>query len=453
MNQACRDKLIAGVNLAADVAAVTYGPNGRNVISGNHITKDGMTAVSWITDEDPYVMMGVNLMKDIAKRTAEVAGDGTTTATLLAREIVNNCTKEDIPSLKSGLNSVIRSLQSQRKFVETKEDLEKVATLSANGDSNIGRLVAEAFNKAGKDGIVTFTESEEVDDSVVYSDGFRIDNGFASPGFTNTAQGTCELSNVYVYISDTKLEEAKQIIEIADECMRKGKSLLLVAPGFDSEIFVFLQSNLNILQSCCVISPAFKKRRSILVKDMRILLGEKSCCDKVIVTQKNTMFICPRQSEEISQRIEEIREILKTNLVEAESDFHKKRLANFTSGISTIYVGGYSQFEIKEKLDRIEDAVRATDCAVREGILPGAGKALLNCGIRELEEYPKCIVKLLSCPATWLGTTNKFNTFQEAYDSGVIEPYLVTKTALENAINIATTILNCDCAILPNNNF
>ena len=449
MNGEARNKLIQGVNLAANVAAVTYGPNGHTVISGNHITKDGMTAVSWIQDDDPYVMMGVNLIKDVSKRTAEVAGDGTTTATLLSALIVNNFKSCNIPTLKEITKEVINKLKNKAKEVKSKEDLLKIATISANGDENIGSLVAEAFDKAGKDGIVTFTESDDVEDSVVFSDGFRIDNGMASPGFVNTPQGNCELDDVFVYISDTKLEEAAKIADIANECVKKGKSLLLIAPEFDTEIFVFLQTNVDIIKSCCVISPAFKKTRSILVKDMRILLGESSLCKKVIISQKNTTFICERNSSEIENRIQEIRNIIdKGNLKDTELNFHKKRLANFTSGISTIYVGGYSQFEVKEKMDRLEDAVRATDCAVKEGILAGGGTELFNIA----KDYDLDLIKLfLEYPSVELHTTDK--TPEDMYKLGVIEPYLVTKTALENAVNIATTILTCDCAILPNKIF
>ena len=448
MNEEAREKLITGVNLAADVAAVTFGPNGHTVISGNHITKDGMTAVSWIQDPDPFVMMGVNLIKDISKKTAEVAGDGTTTGSILAREVVNNCGKDDIALLKSDLKVIIDFLKKNRRFVKGYDDLLKIATVSANGDENIGKLVADAFTKAGKDGIVTFTEYDEVEDKVEFTDGFRIDNGYASSGFVNTPQNTCELNDVFVYISDTKLEEAKAISEIANECVKKGKSLLLIAPEFDSEIYVFLQSNLDLLKSCCVISPAFKKLRSILVNDMRILLGEKSLCSKVIITRNNTTFLCERKSEEINNKIEEIRNILDNgNLKDSELDFHKKRLANFTSGIATIYIGGYSQFEVKEKLDRVEDAVRATDCAVREGYLPGGGFSLeIAANVENCSEKMKEILKV---PRKLLN--HNIQTPQEAVKMGIIEPYIVTKTALENAVNIATTVLTCDCAILQNN--
>lgn len=446
MYNECRQKLIEGVNLAADVVQVTYGPNGRTVICGDHITKDGMTAVSWVKDDDPYVMMGVNLMKDIAKRTADIAGDGTSTSVLLARQVINTCSAADVPLLKEGVVQVVESLKRRRKMVTTPTQLRTVATVSANGDTKIGSLVAEAFEKAGADGVVTYTESEDVEDSVSFCDGFRIDNGFAHPGFANTSQDNCELNNVFVYISDTKLSEVKEIIDIADTCMKKGKSLLLVAPDFDSEIYMFLQSNLEILRSCCVISPSFKKERTILVQDMRILLGEKSLCDKVIVSSDSTIFLCNRDTEKVRERIEEIRNTLQYPMNDYEMEFHKKRLANFTSGIATISVGGYSQFEIKEKLDRVDDSIRATECAVREGLLVGGGIALYGAS-HELDSKYEALKGVLRLPTELLqGTGVKI-------DGDVIEPYLVVKTALENAINIAVTILTCDCAILPYSRF
>lgn len=452
MNDECREKLIAGVNLAADVVQVTYGPEGHTVICGDHITKDGMTAVSWIREDDPFVMMGVNLMKDIAKRTAEIAGDGTSTSVLLAREIINTCTKEDIPMLKDGLVKVIDELQRLRTFDE--EQVETVATIAANGDKHIGKLIAEAFNKAGDDGVIAYTECDDVVDSVEFCDGFRIDNGYAHPGFATTEQGGCELNDVYVHISETKLSEVKDIIEIADMCMKKGKSLLLMAPDFDSEIYVFLQSNLNILPSCCVISPSFKKERSILVKDIRILFGEKCLCDKVISNNDHTIFICPRNTEAIENRIEEIREILKQPLKEHELEFHKQRLANFTSGIATINVGGYSQFEIKEKLDRIDDAVRAAECAIKDGVLAGGGSSLLEVSWSPslAGAYSK-LINVITLPSRLLWKDKQMPEYRHLYQQDIIEPYLVVKTALENAVNIAVTILTCDCAILPFNNF
>lgn len=446
MYNECRQKLIEGVNLAADVVQVTYGPNGRTVICGDHITKDGMTAVSWVKDDDPYVMMGVNLMKDIAKRTADIAGDGTSTSVLLARQVINTCSAADVPLLKEGVVQVVESLKRRRKMVTTPTQLRTVATVSANGDTKIGSLVAEAFEKAGADGVVTYTESEDVEDSVSFCDGFRIDNGFAHPGFANTSQDNCELNNVFVYISDTKLSEVKEIIDIADTCMKKGKSLLLVAPDFDSEIYMFLQSNLEILRSCCVISPSFKKERTILVQDMRILLGEKSLCDKVIISSDSTIFLCNRDTEKVKERIEEIRNTLQYPMNDYEMEFHKRRLANFTSGIATISVGGYSQFEIKEKLDRVDDSIRATECAVREGLLMGGGIALYGAS-HELDSKYEALKGVLRLPTELLQATGV------KIDGEVIEPYLVVKTALENAINIAVTILTCDCAILPYSRF
>jgi chaperonin GroEL len=446
MHDECRQKLIEGVNLAADVVKVTYGPNGHTVICGDHITKDGMTAVSWVKDDDPFVMMGVNLMKDIAKRTAEVAGDGTSTSVLLAREIINTCTKEDIPLLKEGLIKVIDSLSHMRIMDE--EKVRTVATIAANGDNHIGQLVAEAFSKTGDYGIVTYTESEEVADKVEYHNGFRIESGYAHQGFTTTEQGICELNDVYVHISNTKLSEVKEIIDIADTCMKKGKSLLLIAPEFDSEIFMFLQSNLDILPSCCINAPSFKRERAILMDDLQTLFGETKLCTKAIINATHTTFICPRDSEAVEQKIVGIHQLLRQPLKDHEIAFHKQRLANFTSGVATIHVGGYSQFEIKEKLDRIDDAIRAAECAIREGVIAGGGAALAAAAMSTNSPGSK-LANVITLPARLLWQDKLMPSYREIYQQDIIEPYLVVKTALENAVNIAVTILTCDCAILP----
>jgi chaperonin GroEL len=277
-NEECREKLIKGINLAAKVAQVTFGPNGHTVLGGQHPTKDGMTAISWLYDSDPYVNTGINLMKELTAKTAEVAGDNTTTTALLANEIITKCNTSDSKQLKESLDLVIKYLQSQKRIIKSFQDLVNVATLAANGDEHIGELVAEAFAKVKEDGVVTFSESEDVFDRVDYSQGFRITNGFSSPKFINTPQGTCELTDVYVHISDTKMEEITEVVNIADKCMKMHKSLLLMAPDFDSEIYVFLQSNLDLLKSCTVISPAFKAHRDILVKDIKALLGDSQIC-------------------------------------------------------------------------------------------------------------------------------------------------------------------------------
>jgi len=454
----CRDKLIEGVNLVTDAVACTYGPNGQNVIiktpSGVKITKDGYSVASMVNDPDKYVMMGVEIIKNICQKTAKDVGDGTSTSAILAREIVNRFKDCEDPiqttrNLSKFTDDTVKYLEEYKIDVTSKDDLIKVASLSANNDPVIGNLIADAFDKVGKDGIVTFEESEDVRDRVEYTEGFRIDNGFSSPYFVNTSKGTCELEDVLVYISDTKMDEVNDVVKLADRAVREKRSLLLVAPEFDSEILVFLATNKEMLKSCTVISPNHKNFRDMMLKDMRALLGPSSVCKRVNITKDHTTFMgCDSDQEEVSKRVEEIRKTLRdSRLGEIESAFYKKRLANFTSGIATIYVGGFSKVETKERYDRVEDAVCATQAALDGGILPGGG-VMLNKVAKELFEKVPTYNAILRTPCRILNTENK--TPQDMMNAGVIEPFLVTKTVLQNAVSTASLILTANAAIINN---
>ena len=459
----CRERIIAGVNLAANAVAVTYGPNGRNAIirtnEGVKITKDGYHTAMMVNDKDPYISMGIDIIQNICRKTAKDIGDGTSTSAILAREIVNKYqdTKDPIATsrkLQKYVSDVIEELRLHKKEITGIDDLVKVATVSANNDPVIGKLVAETFEKVGKDGIVTFEESEDVKDRVDYSEGFRIDNGYSSPYFINTPKGNCELENVMVYISDTKMEEVNKVVELADSAVRAKKSLLLIAPEFDSEILVFLSQNLELLKSCTVISPNHRNFREIMLRDMRELLGPSSTCKKVIITKNNTTFLgCSSNIEEVKKIVENIRQtISEGQLNEYDLAFFKKRLANFTAGIATIYVGGYSQVEMKERYDRVEDSVYATQAAMTDGILAGGGTSLSEVwNDKACDKDFADFLDLLKTPQRILKTTDK--TSEDMYNTGVIEPFLVTKTVLENAVSTASLVLTADVAILNMSNF
>lgn len=455
----CREKLIEGVNLTADAVEVTFGPNGKNSIiamgSDVKITKDGYHTAMVVNDKDPYISMGIKLVQDTCKKTAKDAGDGSSTTAILMREIVNSYKDIENPikvarNLKNWVNLTLDYIKRNlTKEVSTKEEIFNVATLSANNDPVIGELIAEAFNKVGKDGIVTFEESEDVKDRIDYSKGFRIDNGYSSPYFINSPKGICELENVRVYISDTKLEDTNVIANIADKAVRDKKALLLIAPEFDSEILVFLASNLNLLKSCTVISPAHRNYRNILVNDMRALLGETMECKNVIITKDTTTFMgCDSDQEAVNNIIKDVRTIIEGGeLNDFDMNFHKKRLANFTAGIATIYVGGYSQIEVRERYDRIEDAVCATQAAMEEGIVTGGGITLLKTAEHLFEmcdETQSKFLDILKTPNKLLGVTK--------VDETIIEPFLVTKISLENAVSTASMILTADVAIIGNTN-
>ena len=455
----CRKKLIEGVNLCVSAIETTYGPEGRNSLisdtSGLLITKDGFHTAMAVNDADPYISMGIKLIQDTCKKTAKDVGDGTSTVAILVRELVNhynNLTPKQGRDLSSIANKVIEYISKYKLDITSKEDLINVATISANNDRQIGELIADAFEHVGKEGIVSFETSEEVKDRVEYSEGFRIDSGYSSPYFINTSKGTCELENVRVYISDTKMEEVKKVIALADQAVKDKKSLLLMAPGFDSEILVFLSANKDLLKSCTVISPAHRNYREILLNDIRALLGDSSECKKVIITKANTTFIgCNSNKDKVADIVTNIRQVISEQaLPEYDLNFYRQRLANFTAGLATIYVGGYSQAEIRERYDRIEDAVCATQAALKEGIVPGGGTAF-RYALKEFDDSVKELVEVFSKVQDILETRNL--TVDDMFERKVIEPFLVTKTVIENAVSTAVLILTANVAILNMNNF
>lgn len=452
-----RDKIISGVKLAADALEVTYGPNGKNSIVsiGNtlKVTKDGYNTVMSVNDTDPYVKMGIKLVQDTCEKTAKDVGDGTSTSGILVREFIEAFKDQPDPilvarNMQTDAQFVIKELQKKAKPVKSKQDLIRVAAISANNDTAIGGTVATAFEQVGKDGIVTIEESEGVKDTVEYSEGFRIDNGYYSPYFINTSKNTCELENVKVHISSVKMEELKEVVSLADAAVREKKSLLLIAPEFDSEILVFLSTNLSLLKSCVVISPNHGNYRNIMLDDMNLLLGAKAECKKVVITKDTTTFVGLKDNVDTTERVAQIRSLIKEgDLSEFDLNFHKKRLANFTAGIATIHVGGYSKIEMQERYDRFEDAVCATQAALNGGILAGGGTALRE--VVEKLKFNECFTKVLQTPSRLLNTESI--TSKEMLKKSVIEPFLVTKTVLENAVSTASMILTTDVAIVNNN--
>lgn len=451
----CQEKIIEGINLAANAVEVTYGPRGKNALikvgDSLKITKDGYHTAMMINDPDPYISMGIKIVQDTCKKTADDVGDATSTSAILVREIVNNYKDYSNPIamariLQERVSIINTHLKSLAVPISSKQDLINVATISANNDYKIGNLIADTFERVGKEGIVTFKESEEVKDKVSFSEGFQIDRGYSSSYFINTPKNTCELNDVKVYISETKMEEVKQVISLADQAVKDKQSLLLIAPEFDSEILVFLSSNLDLLHSCTIISPNNGNYRTLMINDMKALLGETSVCKKVIITKEHTTFIgCDSDTEKIKNIISEVRDVIDAGeLNDFDLNFYKKRLANFTSSIATIYVGGYSQVEMKERYDRIEDAVCATQAALKEGIVAGGGKALSLCS-EDIDKSCK-LKEILKIPEKILDTADI--SYEDMIKSGVVEPYLVTKTVLENAVSTASMILTSGVAII-----
>lgn len=456
-----REKIIEGVNLIVDAIQVSYGPNGHQVAikvgDSVKITKDGATIAAAVNHSDPYVQIGIDLIREISKKTAENVGDGSSTVTILAREIINQFKDCQDPittfrDLQSYVEEVLAWLDNKKVHINSKEDLLKVATLSANNDLQIGSIIAEAYDKVGKDGLVTFEESEEVSDRVEYTEGFRIDSGYSSPYFINTSKGTCELENVFVHVSETKMEEVKEVAELADNAMRQGKSLLLIAPGFESSIYIFLKANLDLLKSCTIISPNYRNYRQIMSDDLRDIIGDSKTCQKVICTDRHTTFVGYKSNaDRIQEKLLFIQQTIEDGAVTPfDIEFAKKRRANFTSGIATIKVGGWTKTEVSSKMDLYEDAINSTHQALIGGILPGGGKAID--AISEHFVIPERIsnfFNVLAKPSQLLKTTDE--TWESMLEKGVIEPFNTCKTTLENAVSIAGQILSCNCAIIVNN--
>lgn len=484
----CRDKIIEGINLAANAVACTFGPNGKNAIvrdnSGLLITKDGYHTAMCVNDPDPYVSMGIDIIQDICKKTAYDVGDGTSTSAILAAKLINTFKDYENPiavmrELKEKVSQIIDSIEGTVMSCDTRSNFFKVAKVSTNGDEEIANLVADAFDQVGKDGIVMFEESEAVKDTVEYSQGFRIESGYASPYYINTGKKTCELENVLVYISDTKIEEVKMVLELAKKARDNKQSLLLIAPEYDSEIHVFLNQNKSQLQSCAVYSPNRGAYRQMMLDDLKEIFNTTKVIKKVIVTNKTTTFV---DEFEISEEtINKTREFLANpQLPELDRKFHEKRLANFTGKLATIYVGGFSKLEMKERFDRIEDAVCAVRAAREGGMVIGGGLALYNAVTpiesdnesfefdddgNTVKQFSDDFISVMQYPSQLLGTQEDYQIYTQCgrhpskfigaslMNQGVYEPFLVVKTVLENAISTAALVLTTDVAILNFNNF
>lgn len=484
----CRDKIIEGINLAANAVACTFGPNGKNAIvrdnGGLLITKDGYHTAMCVNDPDPYVSMGIDIIQDICKKTAYDVGDGTSSSAILAAKLINTFKDYDNPiavmrELKEKVAQVIDSIEGTVMSCTTRSNFFKVAKVSTNGDEEIANLVADAFDQVGKDGIVMFEESEAVKDTVEYSQGFRIESGYASPYYINTGKKTCELENVLVYISDTKIEEVKMVLELAKKARDNKQSLLLIAPEYDSEIHVFLNQNKSQLQSCAVYSPNRGAYRQMMLEDLKEIFNTTKIIKKVIITNKTTTFV---DEFEISEdTINKTREFLANpQLPELDRKFHEKRLANFTGKLATIYVGGFSKLEMKERFDRIEDAVCAVRAAREGGMVIGGGLALYNAvtpvksdnegfefddDSNTVKQFSDDFISVMQYPSQLLGTQDDYQIYTQCgrhpskfigaslMNQGVYEPFLVVKTVLENAISTAALVLTTDVAILNFNNF
>jgi len=516
-----RKKLISGINKVADAVTATLGPNGRNVIYTEYgevrSTKDGVTVAKQITNiEDPTEELGAQMIKQASIKTATNAGDGTTTSTLLAQQMVN----EGITYLDKGLNAVEikRGIDSAVKEVveclrkeisqdiTSEEQLEQIATISANNDPEVGKLIATAMEKVGRDGVVTIEESKTGETYLETVEGMQFDRGYKSHYFvTNNNDMTCTLEEPFILIADRKFNQVKDLLPILDGISSTGKSLLIVAEDVDGEVLSTLIVNKmrGTIKVAAVKAPDFGDRRKLLLEDMAIMTGgqvfssEKGMkLDKfswdwfgkarlVTITKDQTTIIDGKgNADAIEARIEELQSQIDKSTVPYEKEKLQERLAKFIGGVAIIHVGGNSELEMKETKDRVDDALHATKAAIEEGIVPGGGVALLyareaitksrveldsdmyigkqivykacaspfmkilsNAGYSEGERYG-IMYGLGNGKDNWTGYDIKAETQVNMKEAGIIDPSKVTRNAIENAASIAGTILLTEAAVI-----
>ena len=508
-----RNKLVEGVNILADAVKVTLGPKGRNVViersfGGPHVTKDGVTVAKEIELEDKLANMGAQMVKEVASRTADNAGDGTTTATVLAQSIVKEGMKYVVAGhnpmdLKRGIDqavtAAVEELTRISKPCTTTKEIAQVGSISANSDSVIGNIIAEAMEKVGKEGVITVEDGKGLQNELDVVEGMQFDRGYLSPYFINTDKQSSVLDNPFILLVDKKVSNIRDLIPILEAVNKAGKPLLIIAEDVESEALTTLVVNSmrGILKTCAVKAPGFGDRRKAMLEDIAILTGgqviaeetgltlEKATVEhlgmaaRVEVGKENTIIIDGAgEKTAIENRVKAIR----TQVKEATSDYDKEKLqervAKLAGGVAVIRVGAATETEMKEKKDRIDDALHATRAAVEDGIVAGGGVALIRAkqaiadlkganadqqaGIsivaRAMEEPARCIAFNAGDPADVIineiasktgnyGYNAATGTYGDMVEQGVIDPTKVTKTALVNAASIAGLILTTDCSI------
>ena len=511
-----RDQLNNGVDALANAVKVTLGPKGRNVIiekkfGAPHITKDGVTVAKEIELADAYQNTGAQLVKEVASKTGDDAGDGTTTATVLAQAIVaeglKNVTAGASPmDIKRGIDKavakVVESIRDQAETVGDNYDkIEQVATVSANNDPVIGKLIADAMRKVSKDGVITIEEAKGTDTTIGVVEGMQFDRGYLSAYFvTNTEKMECEMEKPYILIYDKKISNLKDFLPILEPAVQTGRPLLVIAEDVDSEALTTLVVNRlrSQLKICAVKAPGFGDRRKEMLEDIAILTGgvviseEKGLkleqatiemlgtADKVTVTKDYTTVVNGAGNKDsIKERCEQI----KAQIVATKSDYDREklqeRLAKLSGGVAVLYVGAASEVEMKEKKDRVDDALRATRAAIEEGIIPGGGVAYIRAidslegmkgdnadettgiGIikRAIEEPLREIVANAGKEGAVVvqkvregkgdfGYNARTDVYENLHAAGVVDPAKVARVALENAASIAGMFLTTECVIV-----
>jgi len=511
-----RDQLKKGIDKLANAVKITLGPKGRNVViekkfGAPHITKDGVTVAKEIELKDKFENVGAQMLKEVASKTSDDAGDGTTTATVLAQSIINvgikNVTAGANPmDLKRGIDKavtkVIESLKKQSHEVgESNDKIEQVATISANNDIAIGKLIANAMKAAGREGVITVEEAKGTNDEVKTVEGMQLDRGYISPYFvTNTEKMEAVLEHPFILLTDKKISSMKDLMPILEATVQSGKPLMIIGEDIEGEALATLVVNKirGSLRVAAVKAPGFGDRRKEMLEDIAILTGGTvvsedkgltlegatmemlGTCEKISIDKENTILVNGAgEKKNINARIAQIKAQIDASTSDYDKEKLQERLAKLAGGVAVIYVGASSEVELKEKKDRVDDALSATRAAVEEGIIPGGGVAYIR-AIKELEnlkganedettgiliikraiEEPlrqivenagiegSVVVQRVKEGKADFGYNAHTNQYENLYESGVIDPTKVARIALENAASIAGMFLTTECVLV-----
>jgi chaperonin GroEL len=512
-----RKKLLAGAEKLAHAVGITLGPTGRNVIldksfGGPTVTKDGVTVSKEIDLPDPFENMGAKLVNAVAQKTSDVAGDGTTTATILALSIyqegLRNITAGANPmAVKRGIDKAVDAvttfLNDMSKQLKTKEEMEQVASISANNDPGIGKQMADAFEKVGKDGVITVEEGKTSETTLEFVEGMQFDKGYISPYFINTPDLKCEMEDVIILIHEKKLSNVRDMLPLLEKVAQTGKPFLIIAEDVESEALAMLVVNKlrGILNVCAVKAPGFGDRRKAMLGDIATLTGGQFISEDLGIKLENvelsqlgtaktvrvekescTLVEGAGKKQDIQRRIEQIRAQMEQTESEYDKEKFSERLAKLTGGVAIIRVGAATEADMKQKKGRVEDALHATRAAVAEGILPGGGVAL----IRAIDAAEKCAEKLkgdeklgaeivaraLEKPVRTIaensgiegpvvadevrqqgeknaniGYNANTGEYVDMYKAGIVDPTKVTRSALQNAASIAGLMLTTEVMV------
>ncbi|MDM5271285.1 chaperonin GroEL [Sulfurovum sp. zt1-1] len=508
-----RSGLYEGVTKLADAVKVTMGPRGRNVLiqksyGAPHITKDGVSVAREIELSDPLQNMGAQLVKEVASNTADEAGDGTTTATVLAHSIF----KEGLRNITAGANpievkrgmdkasaAIIEELKKISKEVKDKKEIAQVATISANSDHSIGDLIAEAMDRVGKDGVITVEEAKGIEDELEVVEGMQFDRGYLSPYFvTNTEKMTCEMDNPIILLTDMKITSLKDLVPVLEQVQQTGRPLLIIADDLEGEALATLVLNRlkGVLNIAAVKAPGFGDRKKAMLQDIAILTGatviteelglslEKATlqdlgqCGRIVIDKDDTVIVDGKGSAEAVQaRTNEIKIQLESTTSEYDKEKLQERLAKLAGGVAVIKVGAATETEMKEKKDRVDDALSATKAAVDEGIVIGGGAALIKaaqavkldlCGDEEVGA--QIILRAVFAPIKQIASNAGFDAgvvadkiahsedpnlgfnaatgeYVDMIEAGIIDPLKVERVALQNATSVASLLLTTEATI------